>query len=1084
MLATKHKNLLFFLAIVTLWQQSCACGKSEGKVELGDSSSSSASSSSESTSFTWSFTDPADYEFDANTVEISNSLALFKPLNQTSNFASGSKVNADYNLADKSLSMADSAYNFKFPDNASGSDWFDMTGNVFLFHLDQATTANNSTVAESSGNEGNGTFISGEGLKNKSKAFRYSNIMTFDGVDDYINLNALVGTVKAINQNHSLSLWFKDETAGERAATLISISDSNDAVAPFEHAVIATGDVTAAVDDEALCFMHVNDSGLNVQGCIRTGLNGDGHRTFRDGRWHHLVVSVAAGSTSIFIDGISQTLSDPDVAAGPGGFFFNDTNFNTLSIGTRTENLVRSDFFKGSMAEVALMPVLLNATSALDIYHRQAPFFKSLYHLPSNSMTGTQEGWVDMLENKLHYSMEAQSFLAGGQVTDGSGFDFTGLRTGIDASDHSVSGVMAKAYEFDGSDDCIYTAHDPELNILTSDSFTISIWSMANFQTVTNRSIVSKWDSVNSTVYPFHLEFTHIAASPASSYIFTRKGATQTTTLTSPQVLDKAWHHIMIVGDATNITMYFDGEQVDQQVKFGEASANSDKITLGCNQADVGYEKHFSGKLDEFAIWKRAFSISEVRKVFYYQSPVHPASYSSSILDAESSKTWQNVAWSTDSPYSKALLPDATIETGYLSGNTIMTGNVLLWHMDDTSTTIADASGAGLDGTYDDSYNGTKGKISSAIGFDGNSTITLSDDDSLDFDDVDFSIAFWFRNFTRNSTVPEYLVHKHSGTTTPYEIFIDGAGTFRKGAVVFGRDDNAAPVTLASNRRVDDGLWHHVAFVKSGSVLNLYIDGLLDNSKIDTATGTCSNAADFTVGVDPTATDYFEGQMDELAVWSRALNAGEIHSLFSRASKQLKIQLRSCDDLVCAGETYEGPTGDASSFFTENQSSAARDTTASIASLPANQYLQYKVFFESMRLSEKTVLKSLNITPLVFPISNAQILTKVGIPYSTLDSFLAERQSSAKGAAFFQLSYNDGNTWMYFDGIEWQESTGVQDYSTDTAIAGNLESFNALGTDPKRLKVRIILSAAGVTSGQVSLDNLSITYTPSASTTE
>ena len=69
-----------------------------------------------------------------------------------------------------------------------------------------------------------------------------------------------------------------------------------------------------------------------------------------------------------------------------------------------------------------------------------------------------------------------------------------------------------------------------------------------------------------------------------------------------------------------------------------------------------------------------------------------------------------------------------------------------------------------------------------------------------------------------------------------------------------------------------------------------------------------SNSFDFNIGgggVWDASGNWFDGQMDEVAIWNRSLSATEIKNHYKRGVLRLNLSVRSCDDSACAGDTYQ-----------------------------------------------------------------------------------------------------------------------------------------------------------------------------------
>jgi hypothetical protein len=75
---------------------------------------------------------------------------------------------------------------------------------------------------------------------------------------------------------------------------------------------------------------------------------------------------------------------------------------------------------------------------------------------------------------------------------------------------------------------------------------------------------------------------------------------------------------------------------------------------------------------------------------------------------------------------------------------------------------------------------------------------------------------------------------------------------------------------------VNDGQWHHAAGVYDGSMLYLYVDGMLDNS-MPSSGSIATNSYDVCIGENSQVTGrYWDGLIDDVQVYKRALSSEEI----------------------------------------------------------------------------------------------------------------------------------------------------------------------------------------------------------------
>ena len=88
-----------------------------------------------------------------------------------------------------------------------------------------------------------------------------------------------------------------------------------------------------------------------------------------------------------------------------------------------------------------------------------------------------------------------------------------------------------------------------------------------------------------------------------------------------------------------------------------------------------------------------------------------------------------------------------------------------------------------------------------------------------------------------------------------------------------------------ADTEIDDNNWHHVSCVYDGTTLFLYVDGVL---WADRNVGAQNNTSteNFYIGfrTGGNTHDHFDGQIDEVGVWNRALSASEVTDLYTSYS--------------------------------------------------------------------------------------------------------------------------------------------------------------------------------------------------------
>ncbi len=203
-----------------------------------------------------------------------------------------------------------------------------------------------------------------------------------------------------------------------------------------------------------------------------------------------------------------------------------------------------------------------------------------------------------------------------------------------------------------------------------------------------------------------------------------------------------------------------------------------------------------------------------------------------------------------------------------------------------------DASSAPVKGSCGSSPNtgcptmGQAGPSGNAGWFDGQDRVDVPDDDRWDFGAAqDFSVAVWARpDLVQPSTVgAAQRILEKSGTSGgyPYAIrYHNDKDSSHPGQVQVARYDGSHNPAIYSTRTLNDGRFHHIAFVKTGSTLTLYIDGMVEGTTADTTTGTTTNSAP--IGIGQCSYGYpFAGAIDDVRIFSRGLSEAEVKALYA-----------------------------------------------------------------------------------------------------------------------------------------------------------------------------------------------------------
>lgn len=171
----------------------------------------------------------------------------------------------------------------------------------------------------------------------------------------------------------------------------------------------------------------------------------------------------------------------------------------------------------------------------------------------------------------------------------------------------------------------------------------------------------------------------------------------------------------------------------------------------------------------------------------------------------------------------------------------------------------------------------TSGPVTFATHFDGyDDRVRVPFQGSLN--QTRFSVALWIR-VTGGSGDRCALASRDVLPTRGFSIYVDGSGTpqARLG------NGSASAWAIASGAPVASGVWTHVAATFDGTTLRFYQNGaqagVIFLNYVPNATRPLYIGAGGTE-LDPNATDFFPGDIDEVAIWSSVLSDTDIQTLY------------------------------------------------------------------------------------------------------------------------------------------------------------------------------------------------------------
>ncbi|MEK9131956.1 MAG: LamG domain-containing protein [Patescibacteria group bacterium] len=294
------------------------------------------------------------------------------------------------------------------------------------------------------------------------------------------------------------------------------------------------------------------------------------------------------------------------------------------------------------------------------------------------------------------------------------------------------------------------------------------------------------------------------------------------------------------------------------------------------------------------------------------------------------------------------FLPLFSFEVRALTGTTQKPPNNLglegYWSFDEgNGTKTTDASGNGDTGTITnmESSDWVVGRKDDALEFDGSDEYVDLGTAVLDITgDVAFTMCAWINTDSISTAQAVVATGNASVALNAVALFINSNSN---GAVSL--EFAGANTATTAGGMITVGEWYHVCGVKTAGAINttstLYVNGqsvAIDSASSNTPTVSTTDAS---IGQFVASGSYFDGKIDDVRVYSRALSAGDVLNLYNAKVGQLAtsrnqyltnglLLLYSFDGLDVISETVYDRSGQGNNGTTENFSTTTTPSAGQI----------------------------------------------------------------------------------------------------------------------------------------------------------
>jgi hypothetical protein len=210
----------------------------------------------------------------------------------------------------------------------------------------------------------------------------------------------------------------------------------------------------------------------------------------------------------------------------------------------------------------------------------------------------------------------------------------------------------------------------------------------------------------------------------------------------------------------------------------------------------------------------------------------------------------------------KTKIQDKTVFQLPSEAPSLTTGLQAFYKLDDTS----DSSGNGNTLTNNGDVSFASGKIGNAAVFDGSNYLQATDS-NLPSGQSARTISCWYKT-TSNSDL---------------NVLTYGSQSYNGGVVLYSQNDGKFIFSqygdgICSTSSLNDNNWHNIVVTYDGTNWILYVDGSANDQK---EMGTDTQLAELLIGGAFGGGGNFDGSIDAVGIWNRALSDAEVAELYN-----------------------------------------------------------------------------------------------------------------------------------------------------------------------------------------------------------
>ncbi|MGW0576254.1 LamG-like jellyroll fold domain-containing protein [Streptomyces sp. NPDC002920] len=726
----------------------------------------------------------------------------------------------------------------------------------------------------------------------------------FDGVDSVVELPTDTLKTAAFP---TIELWFKTTTP---SGVLVGFQDTELGEKPSSWRPVLNIDGSGKLRGE----FYTSGGATPI---VTT-------QTVTDGAWHHAVLTAAANTQSLYLDGVkvgtlSGTLTEQSRDYAYLGAGYGSSGWMGLASGEYR--------FKGQMDEVAFYDHTLDLATITDHYTARAAVGQmTKVTLPTGRLHATAA--YDPVSGRLTqhtddnggtwkvsapaHATSSSSYADTIQRSGPTGYWRLGERGGAEAASplgddlagtYSDSAGLGTAGIFaDGDDTAARFTGDgaiemPVESLGTTTAMSLELW----FKTESQGVLVTNQDADFGDA---PTGWRPMLLIDSAGKLRGRFSGTATSLLSKTAVTDNKWHHVLLTGNQGIHALFLDGDYQGSTTTGAVVSSRYAKVFVGggyasasWNGQDAGY-RNFTGQIDEVA---------------FYDKPL--------VTFLGSGSSWTYLKWGAgerDIPTQHVQARRRLIagRGDQYDGVTLADAPAAYWRLGESEGTTlgSEVGGTGMNAVFhSDGEGGSVLDRAGIFGLGDDRAVQLGSQGTIEIPGsilsgatTDLSAEMWFRTETPSAVLLGFQNAPIGQTPTSWRpaLNIDGSGKLR-GEFYLSGVSGATPIV--STQTVTDGEWHHVVLSGSTTTQTLYLDGVkvgsLDGAMVDQSRTYAYLGGGYGssgwMGL-ASGTYYLDGDIDEAALYRRALTADQV-------SAHYRAQAEAVDSGITSTVTVTDP---------------------------------------------------------------------------------------------------------------------------------------------------------------------------------